>query len=320
MLKMTDLARWPIKEKGSLASIAGVGTASASTYTGGMPPVSNSGGIPDLSGFEGTRPTEVAMSKLNAIGAKTVRCIAVGLLSAIALMQVSAVEAAVIDLTFENLQTYPTTDYAFVQNAYNGGTDSQGFSGPNFGITFSDNAQVICLNTPDGSCSNTSRGGVGDPNSQKGGLFFLSGDQTFMNVNDGFTSGFSFNYSAISDPGSVSVFSGFDGTGSLLATLSIPTTMSGAPGTDCSGSGFCPFSPDGINFAGLAHSVSFAGSANQIVFDDVTFGSSTPGVVPLPSSLPMFGAALLALGAVGYGRKRRENSERLGVPRGCLSS
>jgi hypothetical protein len=88
--------------------------------------------------------------------------------------------ADVIDLTFEGVNaTYPSSGFAFVQNFYNGGTSSDGTSGPNFGIGFSSNAQALCLNTPFVTCSNTSRGGLGDPASQLGGLFFLSGAETF---------------------------------------------------------------------------------------------------------------------------------------------
>ena len=218
--------------------------------------------------------------------------------------------ADVIDLTFEGLApTYPfTSSTTFVQNFYNGGTSSAGVTGPSDGITFSANALNICLNTPGVACSNTSRGGLGDPNSQHGGLFFLSGAQTFMNVAAGFTTGFSFNHSNVNDVGSVSVFTGLSGTGTMLATLSIPTTVSAC--TSAYAASFCPFSADGIAFAGLAHSVSFAGVENQIVFDDVTFGSSTPGPAPAPSSpepssLAVIGTALAALGAAR--RKRRQN-------------
>lgn len=211
--------------------------------------------------------------------------------------------AAVVDLTFEGIAPYPSNNDVFVRDAYNGGTSSAGLSGTNYGIGFSDNALVICLNTPGVGCSNTSRGGVGDPQSQLGGLFFLSGDAAIMDVFGGFTTGFSFNYSAISVPGTVTVYDGLGGTGNVLATLGIPTTPSNC-GSEF-GAGFCPFVPIGVGFDGTAKSVSFAGVENQIVFDDITFGSTTPGMstVPLPPALPLFSAALLGL--AGFMRVRR---------------
>jgi hypothetical protein len=73
-------------------------------------------------------------------------------------------------LKFENIIPAGSTNTP-IGNYYNGG----GGPANNFGISFSDNALALCLNTPGVVCSNTSRGGQGDPTSQNGGLFFLAG-------------------------------------------------------------------------------------------------------------------------------------------------
>jgi len=204
-----------------------------------------------------------------------------------------AASAAPIVLDFEGVNaSYPTFASAFVEDFYNGGTSSDGTSGTDFGVAFSSNAQAICLNTPGNICSNTSRGGVGNPNSQQGGLFFLSGTETFMNVAAGFDTGFSFFYAAANQAGFVNVYDGLNGTGNVLATLNLPTTPS-----TCASSfdaDFCPFVDAGVGFTGTALSVGFGGVANQGVFDDVTFGSVTPdpNVIPVPASLPLLAAAL----------------------------
>jgi hypothetical protein len=222
------------------------------------------------------------------------------ILAALATTAFSTVaHAAVVDLTFEGINAvYPSTNYAFIQSFYDGGMSSQGTSGTNYGISFSSNAQAICLNTPGNVCSNTSRGGFGDPNSQRGGLFFLSGSDTFMDDPAGFTSGFSLEYVAANEGGSLGVYSGVDGTGTLLASINLPVDADS--GVCYSGSGtFCPFSPVGVDFAGTAESIDFAGVENQIVFDDVTFGSSTVGGgTPEPATWATMLAGLAATGAM----------------------
>lgn len=110
--------------------------------------------------------------------------------------------AAVTVLNFEGIPaTYPSGNNTAIQGFYDGGTSSAGTSGTNFGVGFSSNALAICLNTIGVNCSNTSRGGQGDSNSQRGALFFLSGAQTYMNVSAGFDTGFSFFYVAANGGG-----------------------------------------------------------------------------------------------------------------------
>jgi hypothetical protein len=216
-----------------------------------------------------------------------------------AALPLASAQAGVIVLDFEGINpSYPSGNGTEILDFYNGGTSSVGTTGTNYGVSFGRNALNICLNTPGTVCSNTSRGGLGDPNSQLGSLFFLSGGATTMNVAAGFETGFSFFYTAINQGGSVEVYDGLDGTGNLLATLNLSTTTSScAPGYSA---GFCPFVAAGVAFAGTAKSVNWGGVANQIVFDDVTFGSSTPGQTPVPGTL-----ALVGLGLAGLTRLRR---------------
>lgn len=201
---------------------------------------------------------------------------------------------AVTVLNFEGISaTYPGS--AVVLGFYSGGTSSDGKSGANYGITFTNNARTICLNTPGVQCSNTSRGGLGDPASTKGALVFgFAASQTYMDVAAGFDTGFSFYYVGINSGGSIAVYDGFNGTGNLLASLSLPKTSSGCGATSPYAATFCPFYASGIAFNGIAKSVSFAGVADQIVFDDVTFGSITPGV-PEPESYALMFGGLVAL-------------------------
>lgn len=135
-------------------------------------------------------------------------------------------------------------------------------------------------------------------------LFFLSTGSATLNAENGFTTGFSFYYATHSFPGTVTVYSGLDKTGSVLATLDLPALGFGTG--DPNGGDYGIWAPIGVTFAGTAYSIDFAGTANFIGFDNITFGSEIPTppvpAVPLPAAAPL---ALAGLGLLGALRLRR---------------
>ena len=154
-----------------------------------------------------------------------------------------------------------------VNSYYDGGTGSLGSGpGPNYGVTFS-NALVL------NDAANNENLLVSEPNT----IAFLSGTGSIMDVPAGFTTGFSFDYSAVNNPGVVNVYSGLDGSGTLLASVNLALTPDGSGTPGCDGHDFCPVFPAGVSFAGTAMSVNFSGTANQIVYDHITLGSASVG-------------------------------------------
>jgi hypothetical protein len=205
--------------------------------------------------------------------------------------------AAVTVLDFEGLE-----DFEPVQSFYDGGLGGNGSGpGPSLGIVFSSNALAIIDGDAGGS------GNFGHEPSPSTILFFLSGGAATLNFSAGFDTGFSFFYSAVNNPGSIVVYDGLDASGTILANLDLPVTPS--DGGDPLGS-FSPFVPIGVAFSGIARSVDFAGTENQIGFDDITFGSVTPGdpaptPVPEPGTLLLLGSSLSGFGVACWRRWRR---------------
>jgi len=201
-----------------------------------------------------------------------------------------AAHASTIVLTFEGLQ-----DEEGIANYYDGGLGAGGSGpGPSDGITFSSNSLAL-ISAAGGGGGNFS----GNPSGNTV-AFFLNGTGDIMNVSGGFTTGFSFFYASASQastgsPGEVDVYSGPDGTGTLLASLTLDDTPDP----------YTSWVPVGVSFSGTAESVNFGGSANYIGFDNITLGASTAAGAPEPASMALLGAGLLGLGVARQVRRRR---------------
>lgn len=212
---------------------------------------------------------------------KLIRALAAG---AFLLGSASAASAAVVTLTFEGIG-----NLASINNFYNGGTDSSGNSGVNYGINFTA-ASLGLIDSDAGGAGNFAN----EPSASTI-AFFDNGSAATMNVAAGFTTGFSFFYSAFSNA-SVTVYSGLNSTGTVLATLNLSTNFNNGGCVGDPTGAACHWDAVGVTFAGTAMSVDFGGVANQAGFDNITLGSATPGV-PEPATWALMIGGFAMVGA-----------------------
>lgn len=202
---------------------------------------------------------------------KTLAVIAAGLLAA-SLAQANA--PVLVD--FET-----PTSFASVLEHYNGGTDSAMVGGADLGVSFTADALALQNDALDTYFSNAP--------SPVGVMAPVGADAT-MNVAAGFTGSVGFWYTADSFVvQGVNVYSGMDGTGTLLASFNL---VANAQADGCSSSAYCRFDKMTSTFAGTAHSITFGNAANMAAFDNISITA-----VPEPGAALMLslGLAVLAL-------------------------
>ena len=170
--------------------------------------------------------------------------------------------ADLVLLTFDGLQHGEE-----VLQYYNGGTGSLGSGpGPNYGISFTSTGVVLLHGNYSGEPTPPAIMFVGIFDQAEG----IPSVSTIMDVTPGFQGPLLFYYAALDAPGTAKVYSGLDGTGTLLGseTLAVTSQTTGV------------FVTDQVAFSGVAHSVVFTGSNQQLAVDNLSFS-----VVPEPSTL-----------------------------------
>jgi hypothetical protein len=139
------------------------------------------------------------------------------------------------------------------------------------------NAQALTETDPDANFT-------GEPSAITT-MFFLSAP-AILNYAPGFSSGFSFYYTTSDFSGHVDVYDGLDASGNLLGSLQL-SALGDGPDLE---NPYSNWEVASLSFGGLAKSVNFSGTINEVGFDNITFGSTDPNIpaVPEPSTTAQF--------------------------------
>jgi PEP-CTERM motif-containing protein len=162
------------------------------------------------------------------------------------------------------------------------------------GVSFSSNILVLHSVGRNGS-------GAFAPDPTQTPIIFINGvtgspATGIINVSAGFSTGIQFYFSAGFNE-TVTVWSGYNGAGTILATLALsPNNL------PCTGfPSYCNWTSASLGFSGTAKSVTFTGPANGLGIADITLNSTT-SAIPEPSSIYLLATGL---GAMGFGGIRR---------------
>jgi hypothetical protein len=186
--------------------------------------------------------------------------------------------AGPVTMTFEGLKNFEgVADY------YNGGTGSLGTGpGPAYGVTFDSNALAYIPGQQTGTITPFPF----DPSPPTVLLLAnLTGwypggypISTTMNVARGFTQALTFYYVNITSSSpteTVQIFSNVDGTGAVLAKMTLPASSQAVF-----------VGPDTLSFTGTAYSVVFSGGNDQLAFDNISLLAPVSSV-PEPGTLAL---------------------------------
>lgn len=217
----------------------------------------------------------------------------------ISVLLVVIIASPVLAQTRGNVTFNGLKNLEFVNNYYNGGTGSFGSGpGPDLSLTFTSNAQAIV---------SASKGGSGNFINNPGKtpvMFFQTGSNVTLTAANKVSVAILFYYSSLQS-GSATVYDGPNGTGNILANITLSPNNSG-----CNSYKLCVWSPVGIPLTTAAASIRFTGSADNIAIGKISLGNKLPTKTFLASSAPQgsnqgqpvtFTATISGTGAVPAG-------------------